>query len=71
MRNEKGKPKALAQLASSCKAIEEGRIATAMKPARIFPVCISDEPAVESFFFTSYSNELFQKRWRAQCPSSP
>jgi len=60
-RNSKGKPKALAQLAASCKAIEEGRIATAMKPVRIFPVCISDEPAVESFFFASYSNELFQK----------
>ena len=61
VRNAKRKPKALAQLASSCKAIEEGRIATAMKPVRIFPVCISDEPAVESSFFTSYSNELFQK----------
>jgi hypothetical protein len=61
VRNSKGKPKALAQLAASCKAIEEGRIVTAMKPVRIFPVCISDEPAVESFFFTSYSNELFQK----------
>jgi hypothetical protein len=61
VRNSKGKPKALAQLAASCKAIEEGRIVTAMKPVRIFPVCISDEPAVESFFFTSYSNELFLK----------
>jgi hypothetical protein len=61
VRNAKGKPKALAQLAASCTGIEEGRIATAMKPVRIFPVCVSDEPAVESFFFTSYSNELFQK----------
>jgi hypothetical protein len=32
-----------------------------MKPARIYPVCVSDEPAVESFFFTTYSNEVFQK----------
>jgi hypothetical protein len=61
IRNAKGKPKALAQLAASCKAIEEGRIATATKPDRIFPICISDEPAVESFFFTAYSNEIFQK----------
>src|ERR1700691_2016494 len=60
VRNARGKPKALAQLAASCKAIEGGRILTAMRPARIFPVCISDEPAVESFFFTNYSNELFQ-----------
>ena len=61
VRNAKGKPKALAQLAASCTAIEESRITTAMKPVRIFPVCISDEPAVESFFFTSYSDEHFQK----------
>ena len=61
VRNEKGKPKALLQLAASCKAIEEGRIQTAMKPGRIYPVCVSDEPAVESFFFTAYANETFEK----------
>ncbi len=60
VRNARGKPKALAQLAASCKAIEDGRITTATRPARIFPVCISDEPAVECFFFTAYSNEIFQ-----------
>jgi hypothetical protein len=51
----------LSGLASSCQAITEGRIPTVMKPARIYPVCVSDEPAVESFFFTTYSNEVFQK----------
>lgn len=61
VRNAKGAPKALLQLAASCKAIEDGRIPTAMKPLRIYPVCVSDEPAVESFFFTTYSNEIFQK----------
>jgi hypothetical protein len=61
VRNEKGKPKALVQLAAACTAIKDGRIASVMRPARIFPVCVSDEPAVESFFFTSYSKELFQK----------
>jgi hypothetical protein len=61
VRDDKGKPKALVQLAASCKAIAEGRIPTVMKPGRIYPVCVSDEPAVESFFFTTYSNELFQK----------
>ena len=61
VRNEKGKPKALLQLAASRKAIEDGRIRTAMKPGRIHPVCISDEPAVESLFLTSYANETFEK----------
>lgn len=51
----------LLQLAGSCKTVEEGEIGTATKPARIYPVCASDEPAVESFFFTTYSNEMFQK----------
>jgi hypothetical protein len=61
VRDDKGKPKALVQLAESCKAIAERRTPTAMKPARIYPVCVSDEPAVESFFFTAYANEIFQK----------
>ena len=58
---DKGKPKALVQVAASCKVIAVGRIPTVMKPGRIYPVCVSDEPAVESFFFTTYANELFQK----------
>ena len=65
VRNQKGKSKALLQPAESCKAVEDGRIATAMKPVRIFPVCISDEPAVESFFFTAYANEIFQRQLSA------
>jgi hypothetical protein len=48
-----------------CKAIKGGKIRTAMKPGRIYPVCISDEPAVESFFFTSYANETFEKEFPA------
>jgi hypothetical protein len=31
-----------------------------MKPGRIYP-CVSDEPAAESFFFTSYANETCEK----------
>lgn len=61
VRNAKGAPKALLQLAGSCKAVAEAKIATVTKPARIYPVCVSDEPVVESFFFTTYSNEIFQK----------
>ena len=59
--NQRGKAKALLQLASSCKAVEDGTIRTATRPGRICPVCISDEPAVESFFFTTYASENFQK----------
>ena len=71
MRNQKGKPKALLQLAGSCKALDEGTISTATKPGRIFPVCVSDEPAVESFFFTTYSNEMFQKELPAESHIQP
>ncbi len=71
VRNERGKPKALLQLAASCKAIEGCRIRTAMKPARIYPVCVSDEPAVESFFFTAYANETFEKEVPAKSRIRP
>jgi hypothetical protein len=71
VRNEKGKPKALLQLAASCKAIEDGRIPTAMRPGRIYPVCVSDEPAVESLFFTAYANETFEKEVPARSRIRP
>lgn len=71
VRNERGKPKALLQLTASCKAIEGCRIRTAMKPARIYPVCVSDEPAVESFFFTAYANETFEKQVPAKSRIRP
>jgi hypothetical protein len=61
VRNEKGAPKALLQLAASCKAIEGRKIPTAKKPVKIYPVCVSDESGVESFFFTAYANEIFAK----------
>lgn len=61
VRNNKGNPKALLQLAESCKAIADGTIGTATRPGRIYPVCVCDEPAVESFFFNTYSNEIFRK----------
>lgn len=61
VQNEKGSPKAILQLASSCGALENGKIPTATKPSRIFPIFVSDEPAVETFFFNAYMNEIFQK----------
>jgi hypothetical protein len=42
-----------------------------MKPARIYPVCVSDEPAVESFFFTAYANETFEKEVPAKSRIRP
>jgi hypothetical protein len=65
VQNAKGAPKALLQLAASCQAVEEGKIVTATKPVRIYPVCVSDEPVVESFFFTTYSNEIFLRQLSA------
>jgi len=61
VRNEKGAPKAVLQLASSCKALENGGIRTATKPSRIYPIFVSDEPAVETFFFNAFMNDIFQK----------
>jgi hypothetical protein len=61
VRNEKGAPKAVLQLATSCEALADGRIRTAAEPARIYPIFVSDEPAVETFFFNSFMNEIFQK----------
>jgi hypothetical protein len=61
VQNEKGASKALLQLATSCKAVEDGKIRTATPPARIYPILVSDEPAVETFFFNAYANEIFEK----------
>jgi hypothetical protein len=69
--SERGKPKALWQLAASCKAIEGCRIRTAMKPARIYLFYLSDEPAVESFFFTAYVNQILEKEVPAKSRIRP
>jgi hypothetical protein len=62
VQNEKGAPKAVLQLASSCKAAEEGKIKTATKPIHVYPVFVSDEPAVETFLFNAYVNEVFESK---------
>jgi hypothetical protein len=48
--NERGKPKAIKQLATVCRAILEGEVQTANAddPRLIYPIFISDEPAVEA-----------------------
>jgi hypothetical protein len=61
--NEKGKPKAIKQLAAACRAILTGEVKTAKgsEPPVIYPVFISDEPIVEAAFSNAYFNEEFQK----------
>jgi hypothetical protein len=61
--NEKGKPKAIKQLASACRAILTGEVKTATgnTPPVIYPVFVSDEPIVEATFSNAYFNEEFRK----------
>jgi hypothetical protein len=61
--NEKGKPKAIKQLAAACQAILTGEVktATGTVPPEIYPVFVSDEPIVEAAFSNAYFNEEFQK----------
>jgi hypothetical protein len=61
VRNEKSAPKAVLQLVASCKALADGTIRTATEPGRIYPIFVSDEPAVETFFFNTFMNEIFQQ----------
>ena len=61
--NEKGKPKAIKQLAAACRALLTGEVKTANGNAIpvIYPVFVSDEPIVEATFSNAYFNEDFQK----------
>jgi hypothetical protein len=59
--NEKGKPKAIRQLARSSKALAEGKITTKANVKRIYPVLVSDEPSVEAFGFNTYLDRIFRQ----------
>ena len=61
--NERGKPKAIKQLATACRAILAGEIETAKKAEApvIYPIFVSDEPTVEATFMNAFFNEEFQK----------
>jgi hypothetical protein len=61
VRNEHGDPKAVLQLAKSSKSIAEGHVPTTMKPARVYPVLVGEEPALQTFGFNTYLNRIFQK----------
>jgi hypothetical protein len=61
IRNERGKPKAIAQLARAARSIAIGSIPTTVLPKRIYPILITDEPACECMGFNGYLNERFQQ----------
>jgi hypothetical protein len=60
VRNERGNPKAVIQLASACAAVRDGRINTSRAMARIYPVLVTDEIGAEAPGFNSYLNEKFR-----------
>ncbi|HEY2472634.1 MAG TPA: hypothetical protein VGI45_32915, partial [Terracidiphilus sp.] len=61
--NERGKPKAIKQLTAACRAILAGdiEIANSGRAPIIYPIFISDEPAIEAMFMNTFFNEEFQK----------
>jgi len=59
VRNEKGEPKGVAQLAKSCRAIVEGTLKTTLRPPQVYPILLSEEPACEALCFNSYLNGIF------------
>lgn len=61
--NERRKPKAIKQLSAACRAILSGEIRTAKttEPPIIYPIFVSDEPAVEATFMNAFFHEEFQK----------
>jgi hypothetical protein len=60
VRNERGAPKAVSQLARAANAVLRGEVQTAIRPRRIYPVLITDEPGCECLAFNAYLNERFQ-----------
>jgi hypothetical protein len=58
--NEKGEPKALRQLASSCAAAADGKLKTSMPPRRIFPVFAGYEASLDGFWVNRYADDIFR-----------
>jgi hypothetical protein len=61
IRNERGAPKAVVQLARAAGSVVRGLVRTAIPPRRIYPVLITDEPGCECLGFNAYLNERFQE----------
>lgn len=58
--NEKGKPKALRQLANAASAVRGEAVKTTMRPRLVYPVLVGYEPVLESFFVNGYLQEKFR-----------
>jgi len=61
VRNEDGKPKAVLQLAKSCRSIVAGVVPAVVKPNRIYPVLVGEESALQTLGFNTYLNDIFQR----------
>jgi hypothetical protein len=61
VRNERGAPKGVVQLARAAESVVRGHVRTAIQPKRIYPVLITDEPGCECLAFNAYLNERFQE----------
>jgi len=61
IRNERGAPKAVLQLARTKQAVLRGDVRTAIRPLGVYPVLITDEPGCECLAFNAYLNERFQQ----------
>lgn len=58
--NEKGEPKALRQLASSCAAAASGKLKSTMTPKRIFPVFVGYDAVLDGFWVNRYADDIFK-----------
>lgn len=61
VQNEKGHSKAVLQLAKSAKAIVDGLVPTVNKSARVYPVLVGEEAALQTLGFNTYLNAIFQE----------
>jgi hypothetical protein len=61
IKNERGEPKAVLQLARAAKAVLAGDVPAVMRPTLVYPILITDEPATECPGFNAYLNERFQQ----------
>ena len=71
VRNQDGKPKAVLQLAKSCQSIAADMVPATVRPSRIYPVVVGEEPALQTLGFNTYLNEVFQREVGHSSPVRP
>ena len=52
------------QLAKSCRSIASGVVHATVRPNRIYPVLLGEEPALQTLGFNTYLNDVFRKESR-------